>query len=257
MEKEQEVYFVIPIPPSNYDTIARKGIQHVLHQSTTANRHERVIVVGETDILTRENLGTNSSRVVFLKSGVASYVIQGETTALDGRHLAAAYAGKASSLNAIAEPMTNKPLVGFNISEQVKFSNLELEKLTKEGITVICKTPDRKLVRRSISTATSKLAAEEEPSIVRIGDYIAINIRRLLEDKYVGRPIRQDIVEEVNVSTNKFLQQQIANRLISEYANVNVKVDLQESRQVNVTFDCRPLYPLNHISISINAVTNI
>jgi len=258
LEKE-EAYFIVPMPPSSYPGIVLAGTQHVLQQSMTSKRHERVLIIGETDDLSREDLGlsSNSLRVVFLKSDLASSVIQGETAVLSGMHLAAAYAGKASSLNMIAEPLTGKTLIGLSANPRAKYSNLEIELMIQEGITLVQAFQGKSQIKRSITTTLSSNATEEEPSIVRISDYLAMNIRKTLEDKYVGKVVMFDVLKEIETATKQFLQQQIAKTLITQFANVKVKVDAQEPRQVNVSFDCRPVYPLNTIVISINAVANL
>ena len=108
------------MPPSNYSSIVQKGVSHVLQQSSTARRKERVLIVGEMDDFEISDLATNSKRVVFLKSPQVTHVLQGETHILDGRHLAAIYAGKASSLQSIVQPVTGKNLTGFDFNERSK-----------------------------------------------------------------------------------------------------------------------------------------
>jgi len=261
LEKE-EAYYVVPIPPSDYNAIATIGTRHVNKESSVKYRHERVLILGETegfDFGTLESLGMLSSRVVFLQApGPISTVLSGETAQLDGRHLAAAYSGRASAINLVSEPLTGKILTGLTIDSEVKFSNLELETLVKQGIVIVVhRLPSGGKIHRSITTVDSDFIPSQEPSIVRLMDYVALNMRYELEQRFVGRVITEQILEELTTTADRFLQLQTGTRVISRYENLRVKQDSQEPRQVNVHCDIWPMYPLNKITISVNTVVSI
>jgi hypothetical protein len=256
---KEEAYFVVPLPPDNYPTIATAGLDHVETQSATRNRHERVLILGETPDLTEDDLSSfrKSFRVTFVEPNPVRRVVSGETEMLQGMFLAAAYAGKFSSLRYIADPMTHKTLSGFDITNQPKLTNIDLQEKIDNGITYIKALSSGGQVCRGITTTDSKLAVEEEPSIVRIRDFLAINIRRVLEDKYVGQPIVDDIVKLIEGTTALFLNAQKDGRLISTYQNVHAIVDSVEPRQINVSFDVQPIFPLNTIVIKVNVVASL
>jgi hypothetical protein len=256
---KEEAYFVIPLPLSHYSDIAAAGLQHVENQSATKNRHERVLVLGETSDLTENDLSLfrNSFRVMFVQPSKIRTVIQGETAMLNGMYLAAAYAGKFSALSYIAEPMTGKTLTGFEITWQPNLTNIDLEQKTSKGITYIKTLSSGGQVYRGITTTDSGLAVEEEPSIIRIRDYLAINIRKTLEDRYVGQVVAKEVLKSIENTTASFLSAQKDARLISVYGNLRVVEDSVEPRQANVSFDVQPVFPLNSIVITVRVVASL
>jgi len=257
---KEEAYFVVPIPPSNYASVAASGLAHVENQSATKYRHERVLILGETSDLIENDLSIfrKSFRVTYLQPNeLLQTVIKGETESLDGRYLAAIYAGKFSSLSYIAEPMTGKILTGFDINWQPRITNIELEQKVSKGITFIKTLASGGQVYRGVTTVNSGLAVEEEPSIVRIRDFLAINIRKTLEDQYIGQPIVGDILQSIEGTTSLFLNSQKTARIISRFDNLRVKIDSVEPRQVNVTFDVQPIYPLNTVMITVRVVVSL
>jgi hypothetical protein len=185
-------------------------------------------------------------------------VVSGETEILQGMFLAAAFAGKFGSLRYIAEPMTGKMLSGFDITGQPKLTNIDLQQKIDNGITYIKSLSSGGQVYRGITTTNSGLAVEQEPSIVRIRDFLAVNIRRVLEDQYVGQPIIiEETIQSIEATTTSFLNAQKDGRLISVFQNIRAVVDSVEPRQINVSFDVQPVFPLNTIVIRVNVVARL
>lgn len=257
---KEEAYFVVPLPPGNYQQIAAQGLNHVETSSNVRNRRERVLIIGESANLTADDLSLfrNTFRVSFIQpSSAALGVVEGETINLDGMFIAAAYAGKFSSQDLVALPMTGKELVGFSLGDAAKITNIQLEQKTKDGITFVRRLASGGRVYRSITTTDSGLAVEEEQSVVRIRDFLAINIRRVLDSRFVGRPIVDGLTEAIKLATESFLRAQEDNGLISIFTGVRAVVDSKEPRQINVSFDVQPLFPLNNIVVTVNVVTRI
>lgn len=254
-----DTYYVVPIPPSEYPLVASLGLTHVENQSSTKYRNERILILGETIDMGVDDISLyrNSTRTVFLAPGDLSTVLNGETAQLDGRYLAAAYAGKLSSFGSLAEPAMNKRLTGFVIDSQNKYSRLQLETLVQKGVTIIRREAVGGIIYRSVTTSDSTNAVDQEQSVVRVADFIAINLRNVLENRFIGRPIVELILEEIRSSTTKFLEVQIAKRIITKFEGVQVRVDSQDPRQVNVTFDIEPAFPLVDIPVTINVVTTL
>ena len=255
----EEAYFIVPIPSGDYNFIAATGLEHVENLSSVANRHERMLVLGETEDLTGDDLSLyrKSFRTVFLQPGQIQTVVNGETIMLDGRYLAAAYAGAFSALLSPALPMTSKMLIGFKIALTPNYTNLELEQKIKDGITFVRAITSGAKVFRSITTTNSKLAVEQEQSLIRIRDYLSINLRHLLDNGYVGRVIDKETLGAMQRSTESFLSTQKDNNTISQWQNVRVKQDDIEPRQANVTFDVQPVFPLNAINITVSVSAQV
>lgn len=257
---KEEAYFVVPLPPNNYQQIAAQGLNHVETSSNVRNRRERVLLVGESMDLTEVDLALfrDTFRTSYIQpSSTASSVVAGETVALEGMFLAAAYAGKFSSQNLVALPMTGKDLVGFALGDAAKITNIQLEQKVKDGITFIRRLASGGRVHRSITTTNSRLAVEQEQSVVRIRDFLAINIRRVLDTRFIGRPIVDGLTEAIKTATESFLRTQEDNGLISQFVGVRADVDSVEPRQINVSFDVQPVFPLNDIVVTVNVVTRI
>jgi hypothetical protein len=257
---KEEAYFVVPLPPTDYSLIAERGLNHVETSSNTKNRRERVLILGESADLTADDLDLfrNTFRVSFIQPGSAIFsIIEGEGTTLEGMFLAAAYAGRFSSLNLIALPMTGKDLIGFSLDDTVRITNIELEQKAKNGITFIRKLASGGRVYRSVTTSNSRLSVEQEQSITRIRDFLAINIRRILDDRFVGKPIVEGLTDIIKTVTESFLRSQQDNGVITIFSGVRAGVDSVEPRQINVSFDVRPVFPLNNLVVTVNVVTRI
>lgn len=255
-----EAYFIVPIPPNNYPLVASLGKQHVEEQSSTRRRHERVLLLGETTDLTRDDISSfrDSVRVTFLIPDEMTTVLNGETASLDGRYLAASYAGLLSSFNSPAEPGMGKQLNGFFIDSKQKYTNVQLNQLAEDGICVVRYESQGGKVYRSITTSDSTNAVDQEQSVVRIADYLAINLRNVLDERFIGRPIILPyLAEEMTAATNRFLAMQLATRIITKYIDVVVRVDSEEPRQMNVTFSVQPAFPLVNIFLTVNVVVSV
>ena len=86
----------------------------------------------------------------------------------------------------------------------------------------------------------------------RVHDYVAKVTRETLENQFVGKTIQSTTVKNVEIVTNSILDSLIAQKLILSKANVKVAQDKQEPRQVNVSFDINPIFPLNWIKIEFS-----
>lgn len=256
--RKEEAYFVVPLPPNNYALVASLGVSHVEEQSNVRQRHERVLILGESAGVTGDDLSAfrGTFRAVFVQPGTIRRVVAGETLQLEGMFLAAAYAGRASALSSPALPMTAKTLTGFDLTGS-RLTNIELEQKIKDRITYIRRLASGGQIHRSITTSDSKLAVEQEPSIIRIRDFLAINLRHLLETRYVGQPIVEDTPGAIAQTTEAFLNSQQDSNIVTVYRNVRAHVDSVEPRQINVAFDVQPAFPLNDIMITVRVVTRL
>lgn len=257
---KEEAYFIVPLPPTDYASIAVQGLSHVETSSSVKNRRERMLLLGETPDFSADDLDAfrNTFRTAFIQPSSAVFsVVEGEGTTLEGMFLAAAYAGKFSSLNLVALPMTGKDLIGFSLGDNARLTNVQLEQKVKEGITFVKKAASGGKVHRSVTTSNSRLAVEQEQSITRIRDYLAINMRYTLDSRFVGRPIVEGLTDAIKLATESFLRTQEDNGVITTFSGVRASVDSVEPRQINVSFDVQPVFPLNDIVVTVNVVTRI
>jgi hypothetical protein len=179
-------------------------------------------------------------------------VIAGETAYLDGQFLAACGAGYWAGTPYLPTPLTRKNLVGFDIEKDHKYTIDQLNLLGDAGLTVVEPLSSGGRIVYGITTVQTGNPVEEEPSVVRIRDYVAQSTRTILEERFIGGVIDDQTVANIKSTTVSILESLVAQRIITQYANVTAKVDSQEPRQVNVGFDVAPVFPLNWIKIEFS-----
>jgi len=238
------------------------GKAHVEFMSQVRQRKERILLIGayqgygfeevlDADTGVRNVFG-DSFRVAFFYPERIRTVINGETIYLDGQYLAACASGFMSGFEYIPEPLTRKTLVGFDIETRQKLTTEERTEIGSNGIVYIEPLTSGGRVQHAMTTVSSANPVEEEISVVRIRDYVAQVARTVLEDRFIGTVITDKTVPDIEVTTHSILESLVVQKIITEYASVNVKVDAQEPRQVNVGFDVAPVFPLNWIKIEFS-----
>lgn len=240
-------------------TVQQVGKVHVELMSDTPNRRERMLITGGYDGYTvtealDEDTGIDNNfgdsfRVVFLMPDRIRRVVNGETALLDGQYLAACAAGRMAGNEYLAEPLTRKTLIGFDIEQSKRYTDIEERLLGEAGVAVVAGLNSGGRVVNGFTTVNTGNAVEEEPSVVRIRDYTAFVTRTILENRFVGTVILADTTGEVATTTKQILQSLVSQQLITAYANVRAEVDSVEPRQINVSFDIQPVFPLNWIRI--------
>jgi hypothetical protein len=238
------------------------GLQHVEFMSSVRQRRERILwtgACGDTgfdEVLDPQtgvaNTFGKSFRVVYMFPHRIRTVIGGETVFLDGQFLAAAAAGFLAAESYIPTPLTRKTLVGFDIEKTELFSIDQLNLLGDDGLTVVEPLSSGGRVVYGITTVQSGNPVEEEISIVRIRDFVAKTTREVLENRFVGGLIEDQTVANIKATTRGILESLVAQRIITEFANITSRVDPIEPRQVNVGFDISPVFPLNWIKIEFS-----
>lgn len=235
---------------------------HIELMSDTPHRRERMAMTGGyegytiTEALDEtkgvDNNFGDSFRMMFFMPERIRRVVNGETAYLDGQYIAAAASGRMTGEEYIAEPLTRKTLIGFDIEQSKRYSDIEERLLGEVGVSVVAGLNSGGRVVNGFTTVNTGNAVEEEPSVVRIRDYTAYVTRQILENRFVGKVILGSLVDDVAISTESILKSLISQQLITAYANVRVEVDPQEPRQVNVSFDIQPVFPLNWIRIDFS-----
>lgn len=242
------------------------GKNHVEFMSSTAERKERIMFTGPdvydtiaelysalTDATTGvESTFGDSYRVMYLAPTNLQRVVNGQLETLPGMYMGASAAGLAAGNSYLAEPLTNKTIIGFTLPKNQKFTRAQISILGGAGVALVTPLAAGAKVIHGQSTTNSGNAVEEEISITRARDYVAKVTRETLENQFVGKTIQSTTVKNVEIVTNSILDSLIAQKLILSKANVKVAQDKQEPRQVNVSFDINPIFPLNWIKIEFS-----
>ena len=259
LEKE-EGYWIVPVPKIEtcYTSTVVIGRQHVDKMSLTKNRKERMLICGEVDN-TYEQLSRidavdiNSKRVVLVTPTVSTMILDGETTILDGRFIAAAVAGKLSGLDKISLPLTNKTLQGFMIAKQYDIK-VNRNRLTRTGVTFVGSSITGGVVWHGVTTIQNDIAEEQEISIVRVSDCLIKNIRVGLDNSFIGKPLSDTLMVQIYQTITNRLEMFVQQEMIKQYSTVVAKIDKIEPRQINIRFEIEPIYPLNVVSIVIDHI---
>ena len=253
---KEEAYYIVPMVPQSediqaYSNVVAKGFQFVNQASATANRNESVLVVGETTGLTSaeaQELFGDSERVLFSRPKEVQRVVEGQLEILDGRYLAPALAG-ALAKKSLAFPVTNEEVAGLLVPREYKKDVIELEVIAKQGATYFLPINAGSRITRAVTTSLSRNAVLEEPSITRTKDFLIMSLRKRIQSRFVGKTIFTTIRKEALQFTTDFLKNQIGTT-ITKFENVRVVQDQLEPRQLNVSFDVEPIFPLIFINVS-------
>lgn len=235
-------------------------LNHALIMSETKNRQERVCLFGSYEFVDLDfildpitgleaNFG-NTNRVQFYWPGGTSVnrVVGGENQILDGQYVAAAGAGFYAS-RPLATTQTNKTLVGFTIPQAQKLSLDETNFAGGAGASIVAPLAAGGKIVNGFTTSNSGRAVEEEMMITRISDFTAKTTRERLESAFVGAIITPNLLADIESAAVSILEQLKSQGIITSFTKPQVRVDNNEPRQVNVTFDISPVFPLNWIFI--------
>lgn len=235
-------------------------LTHAQIMSETKNRLERNCLFGgyeftDLDFLLdpitgiEANFGT-TKRVQFFWPGgeTITRVVAGEIQTLDAQFIAPCAAGFYAS-HPIPTSLTNKTLSGFTINPAFKLSVDETNFAGGAGVAIVRPLAAGGKVIIGQTTTNSGRAVEEEMSVVRISDFTAQTVRRALENAFTGTTITPNTIDSVKAATISLLSQLQSQGILNTFANVQTVVDPNEPRQINVTFDITPVFPLNWIFI--------
>lgn len=265
----QRPWMVVPIQNGYYGNLIAAGLEHVQEMSETPHRRERYLLVGELnadpasgDYVPRSVASdfNREERISFIGCDDPVTILQGETAATGGGFLAAAVAGLWSSYEYIPQPLTNKNIVAITPTwpKPDLYSQQQLNQLVSDGVSLIVLKGGVGAMHQFTTTLANGNPVDLEPSIWRIRDYVAIALRSVLENRYVGRPlVIKDILPAISDTITQQLQAMVDQNILTKFASVSVRVDDIEPRQVNVSFDAEPVFPLNKINIPFRVVSSL
>lgn len=178
-------------------------------------------------------------------------VVNGTRTTLSGYYMAAAAGGWYAGEPNVAQPLTNKVLVGFTILNSRVYKQETLNKLGGAGITVVQPVTGGGRVLHGKSTTSSGYPEEEEMSIVFIRDRVAITMRQSFQ-KFIGTPEDVTLIPSLTATALGLLNAFVSQNLITAYKNLSIRRDDVEPRQWNVVVEIQPNYPVSWIFIDIS-----
>ena len=212
------------------------------------------MVVGETTSLTpiaAQEIFGDSERVLFSRPNEVQRLIEGQLETLDGRYLAPALAASLAK-SRLAYPVVNEEVAGLLVPREYKKDTLQLESIAKQGSTYFLPINAGSRIVRAVTTSLSRNPILEEPSITRTKDFLIITLRKRIQNLFVGKTVYTTIGKEASQFTSDFLKSQIG-ITITKFKNVRVVQDQLEPRQINISFDAEPIFPLIFINVSFGA----
>ncbi len=204
-----------------------------------------------------EDLGNYSVKDAFGSTFRCQYfypdqinIATSETIQVDGFYMAAAACGYLSADLSLPNSLTNKVLSGFTIPAKKQYRSSVLEQMSAAGITVLKPVQGGGKVIWSRTTSSSTSALEQEPSVIFIRDRVA-KVSRAAFENFPGQPNTSDIVSLVTAQATILLQSFVSGNLITGYRNLSVVVDPADPRQIDISFEVAPIFPLLFVFIKI------
>jgi hypothetical protein len=174
---------------------------------------------------------------------------------VDGSFMAAAVAGRDTSpAFDVAEPLTRKPIVGFNrlfrrmdsvVSAQTANSGLTLFEETAAGIQI----------KFALTTDISSVLTRT-PSVVRTKDFVQRGSRSILQP-YIGRKNLVGRKSEIEKTLKSYLSALKTAHIITAYTGIKAEQDANDPTIINVVAYYSPVLPVLWIVITYNLRTNI
>lgn len=253
----------IVVPLTSDTSIFAYLKNHVNNASSVTERKERTGIVGMTGSLTIDDLTVRAQaladkRMVLVSPGEATRFVgtNTEVSVLGGPYVAAAIAGiRTSAAFDVADPLTKKEVVGFEDIPEV-FLRAEKVTMLSKGVMVIENVSGIFRVMQQVTTDVS-VAENKEYSVVEIIDFVASNMRKTLETIYIGQKILGGTSSQVKTTVQTILNDQISKEIIVSSQNVQAAVDGTDPTQINVSFEIRPVFPLNYILITFSLSPNV
>ncbi len=193
-----------------------------------------------------ENFG-RSYRTMYFYPDKIVVDIAGVNYNMPGFYMAAAAAGFLSSRGYIAEPLTWKHLIGFNIprDRNLLVTNSTIaNRLGAAGVVVVQGLAAGGKVLHAKTTIQGGSAFQEEPTAIDVADLIAKEVRDDLGNRFIGKAQTTELPHEILRTVKSNLQGAMFRKLISNFDSIQVTQDSVEPRQFNISFQIAPVLPL-------------
>lgn len=192
----------------------------------------------------------DTQRVIYMVPDQIVRNIAGTNTVLSGYFSAAAMAGFLSSKSSLAEPATNKTLVGFAIPNTRRYRPTVINNLLEAGACILEQVSGGGRIVHGITTANSGAPEDEEISIVEIRDQV-VNVMRSAMRPYVGRINSGTIIQEISAAADKVMRAMVAQGLLTGFSGLSVVRDLADTTQINIGVRAFPAGPVNSVFADI------
>jgi len=188
----------------------------------------------------------DTQRVVYMAPDQIVVRIGAESTVMSGYFAAAALSGHLSAKTSIAEPATNKTLVGFSIPRSRTYRPTVVNSLIANGVCLLEPVAAGGRIVHGITTSSSGAAEDEEISIVEIRDQVVRTLRNSLKG-FIGRINSPTLLQELSGAVDKTMRGLVSQGMLTGYAEIVVSINPTDARQVDVGVRAFPAGPLNYV----------
>lgn len=237
-------------------------IQHCERMSQVNWRQERTCLLGAYEFCDLNfiidpitgimpNYGLFYRSMFFYPGGYKiTRVVAGEIQTLDAQYIAAAASGYVVS-RALPESLTNKILIGFTIPPDQKLTKEEVAFIGGAGCAIVKPLAAGGKVMHGRTTVSTRNPVEEEYSVIRIRDFVSKEMRKGLQERFLGRLITKSMPNDIKFAAESMLRAMISQGMLTAYDNVSAVVDEIDPRQIDVGFEIKPVFALTWIFIKI------
>jgi hypothetical protein len=234
-------------------------------QSSIRYRQERRAFVGVASGTRPQDAaslarGLKSERVVLVYPDSAVITLQNalgqnETSLIDGFFLAVALGALACSPQYdVAEPLTRKPLAGFDRLNRF-LDETEKNALAIAGVSVLEDANQVVRVRHALTTNVDTVLTAE-PTVRAIADYVQQRSRARL-DRFIGTKFLTQRAQDVESALTSLLNSLVEANIIKAFRNVEAIPDRNNPTLLRVRAEYAPILPLLYIELLYTIRTNV
>ena len=235
-------------------------IDHVELQSTDYNQKERHAWIASSNLNdTVQTIGSMatqiaSDRVNLIAPASVGVTVKDVGTTQDVRLVVSSiYAGAAfagvEAANDVATPLLRKKLPARLDVNNFKYIRSEILFMLRSGVTILQQNDSGVYVKEASTTDVSSIE-RVEPSVRRIKDVLRKTVRSALDARYIGTKLLGGTTKNIEASVQSILQNFISSSIITAFRGISAKLDSVDPRQVNVSFEVAPVFPLRFIQVT-------
>jgi hypothetical protein len=224
--------------------------QHVETMSNTINNKWRMAIVGlaqgNDDYLSFVTMatGTNSDRMVILSNTAITRDFGFGVVQLDGSYFAAAHGGLVCRNEESSIPLLFRSIsAAFDVSlYSDPFLEVEKNLMGAAGVTIYERRGVDLICRDALNTKVTTILSQET-KLTRSKDYVSQYLRGALEASLVGQRFitsgsgRENVLVQAKSLLDFLFADLLARGTITRVANVSVKQDPIDPRQLDITAD--------------------
>lgn len=235
---------------SEDETVQAQVKEHINSMSTTKRRKERRGFYGHPLNTTVESVVSRvasfgTQRACLVSPGM-QLAVKGTVVTLPSYYTACAVAGVWAGLP-LGEPLTFKYINALGLEKH--YDDLEIDTLLQAGVMVIEEVPNkgRRIVQQLTCHTEDENILYSELSVATLADFMSVDLRESLEDKFVGHPTNASIGTSIYNFAVSRLNAYKKEGWVVDYRNVVIR---QNGTAFDVEWEGLPAIPINWILIT-------